>query len=181
MEFHYGVLHQRYIDTVNELLTVPTDDLLDVAAGSEGKLHDAALQAWNHAYFWQSMRPVDSVVGTVSGPLAAMVKRDFGGMGMLREKFVEAGMSQFGSGWVWLCICSEHHLVIKTTPNADNPILWADAKIPVLVCDLWEHSYYLDFGPDREHYLATWFDLVADFDFAGRMARRVLHSMAQRQ
>lgn len=183
LELHHDVLHRRYIDKVNAL--TPADwqasDLLEVIefADEEGmvELQDQALQAWNHEFFWQSMRPNDGNIGTASGPLALLIKRDFGSMGALREAFVEVGASQFGSGWVWLCLCSDQRLVVKKTSNADNPLLWDDRKYPVFVCDVWEHSYYPDYGPDRVHYLATWFDMLANFDFAAQNVRRVLRML----
>lgn len=187
LDLHYNILHRKYVEKVN-LLTPPeweAEDLLEVIefADEDGldDLKNAALQAWNHAFFWQSMRPADDVVGTSSGPFGVLVKRDFGSMGALRDAFVEVGTSQFGSGWVWLCLCSDKKLVVKKTANADNPLLWDDRKYPLMVCDVWEHSYYPDYGPDRAHYLATWFDMLANFDFATQNVRRVLRMMADAQ
>lgn len=187
LELHYDVLHRKYVDKVNVL--TPTDwevdDLIEVIefAGEADllDLRDAALQAWNHEFFWHSMRPANDLVGTGDGPFGLLVKRNFGSMGALREAFVEMGMTQFGSGWVWLCVCSEQNLVIKVTSNADNPMFWTDRKFPVLVCDLWEHSYYPDYGPDRAHYLATWFDMLGNFEYAAQNTRRVLQMMSENQ
>ena len=184
LDFHYNTLHRKYVDTVN-LLTPPeweASDLLEVIEFADeddlDRLEDSALQAWNHEFFWESMRPPDGIAGSADGPLGAMIKRDFGSMGQLREAFVEMGKAHFGSGWLWLCICSEQKLVLKTTENADNPLFWDDRKYPLLVCDLWEHAYYLDYGPDRAHYLDTWFEMLANFDFAAQNSRRVLQMMA---
>ncbi len=185
VDWHYNVLHRKYVDTVNKLLPQDwgVDDLIEVIEFADEDelvdLRDAALQAWNHEFFWHSMRPANELVGTADGPFGMLVKRYFGSMGALREAMVEAGRSQFGSGWVWLCICSEQNLVIKTTSNADNPMFWEERKLPVLVCDLWEHSYYLDYGPDRAHYLGTWFDMLANFESAAQNTRRVLQMMSQ--
>lgn len=185
LDLHYNVLHRKYVDKVNMLVPEDwgVDDLIEVIEFADedelDDLRDAALQAWNHEFFWHSMRPADELVGTAEGPFALLVKRNFGSMGALREKFVEMGMSQFGSGWLWLCICSEQNLVIKVTSNADNPMFWEDRKFPVLVCDLWEHSYYPDYGPDRAHYIATWFDMLANFDYAAQNTRRILQMMSQ--
>ncbi len=184
LDLHYNVLHRKYVDTVNEL-TPPdwnANELIEVIefADQDGliELKHAALQAWNHNFFWQSMRQADGLAGTVDGPMGAMIKRNFGSMGALREAFVEMGSLQFGSGWVWLCICSEQNLVLKKTSNADNPLFWEDRKFPILVCDVWEHSYYPDYGPERPHYLDTWFEMLANFDFAAQNTRRVLQMMA---
>ena len=182
LTLHYEVLHQRYLDTVNETGPPDVDDLIDVIVEARQytskKLLHAALQAWNHEFFWTSMRVPTGVPGVSAGPLASLVERRYGSMGALREDFVEVGSSIFGAGWVWLTITPTRNLNVIPTTNADNPMFWPDRQIPILVCDVWEHSYYLDFGPERAHYLATWFDLLADFDFASQQTRKVLQAMA---
>lgn len=184
LDLHYNGLHRRYVDKVNMLTPVEweADDLLEVIEfADEEDLDDLernALQAWNHDFLWQSMRTANGIVGMADGPLGVMIKRDFGGMGALRETVVQVGVSQFASGWVWLCLDSNRKLVIETTSNADNPLFEEDRKYPILVCDVWEHSYYLDYGLDRAHYLDTWFEMLANFDFAAQNTRRVLQLMA---
>ena len=182
LTLHYKVLHQKYIDTVNTLAPPNANDLIDVIDharqhNSKRLLH-AALQAWNHEFFWSSMRVPTGVPGVSSGPLAALVETNYGSMGALREEFVEVGTQVFGAGWVWLTITPHRTLNIVSTPNAHNPMFQRPREIPILVCDVWEHSYYPDYGPDRGHYLATWFDLLADFDFADHQTRKVLQAMA---
>jgi Fe-Mn family superoxide dismutase len=185
VDWHYNVLHRRYIDRVNEWAG-PSDvhDLLQVVAQAQASenldLFRAAWQAWNHDFFWHSMRPYTGAPGAIEGPLQALVKRDFGGTGQLREEFVDVGMRVFGSGWVWLVLDpASQELDLMGTPQEHNPL--TEEVVPLLVCDVWEHAYYLDQGPDREAYLAQWFDMLANFDFAGDNTRTALLRLAQQR
>lgn len=183
LDLHYNDLHRKYVDVVNKLVPAEwgADDLLEVVEFADeadlGELEQNALQAWNHDFFWQSMRSANGITGTADGPLGVMIKRNFGGMGALRDAFVKAGASRFGSGWVWLCIDRSQKLVIETTANAENPLFGDERRYPILVCDVWEHSYYLDYGTNRAHYLDTWFEMLANFSFAAQNARRVLQML----
>ncbi len=184
VELHYDVLQRRYFDRVNELIAgtrfEQATDLLQIVVACEDD--DAAIflqasQAWNHWFFWHSMRPNHTGVPSApAGPLAALVRRDHGSLAALREQFVAAAKSIFGSGWVWLAICDEGQLVIKTTPNTGNPI--RNDKKPIIVCDVWEHAYYPDYGPDRDHFVATWFDMLASWPYAQANANDALRDLA---
>lgn len=180
LDLHYNVLHRRYVEKVNQLLPPAwkVNDLFDVIAQAEKgptELFHAALQAWNHEFFWQCMRPPTPAASEAWGPLRVLIKRDFGSMAKLREGFVHEGTHLFGSGWVWLCMTPKKKLVIEALEDASNPILFD--RYPLLVCDVWEHAYYPDYGPERKHFLTTWFDKLANFDFAAHNTRRVLQAL----
>jgi Fe-Mn family superoxide dismutase len=99
-----------------------------------------------------------------SGALAQAITQAFGGLDALKKAFVEEGVGHFGSGWVWLVAGSEGLKVISTH-DADDTLV-RDGLYPLLVCDLWEHAYYLDFQNDRAGFLGRWFDEVVNWAFA---------------
>jgi Fe-Mn family superoxide dismutase len=167
MQTHHGKHHARYVRVVNELLgeaagTHPLEDVIAEAHESgDRKLFNNAAQAWNHAFFWESMGP-DAT--TPAAPLADAIDATYGNLGALRDLFVAEGAAHFGSGWVWL-MASKGQLEVVSTHDAEQPWL-RTAGTPLLVCDLWEHAYYLDYKNERDRFLRTWFDRVANWDFA---------------
>ena len=80
----------------------------------------------------------------------------------VREEFIKAGVTQFGSGWCWLSMQNDK-LVISKTPNAENPLI--HGMKPILGCDVWEHSYYLDYKNKRPVYLENFFDKLINWEF----------------
>ena len=133
------------------------------AAGNR-KLFNNAAQAWNHAFFWNAMT---AEPGRPAGDLAVVIDGAFGDLATLKQKFVEAGVAQFGSGWAWLTADRTGKLQIVTTHDADEPIEDAGA-VPLLVCDVWEHAYYLDHQNDRKGFLKAWFDALPNWAFAAK-------------
>lgn len=167
MLLHHGKHHAKYVETTNVLAgataqTFPSLEAVVRAAAEAGdqKLFNNAAQAWNHAFFWASMTPRES---RPSGALLRAIEAAFGGMGGLRDRFIAEGAGHFGSGWVWLIVRDEV-LVVTTTHDADTALI--KDGVPLLVCDLWEHAYYLDHKSDRVGYLAAWWDALADWAFA---------------
>lgn len=171
MQLHHDKHHAGYVKTVNQLLEEAGDhpasleDVIRDAHGKEGarKLYNSAGQAWNHALFWVAMAP--EPVRCV-GDLASAINDKFGGLDQLGEAFVKEGVGHFGSGWVWLA-ARKGELSVFSTHDADGPVTLADTT-PLLVCDLWEHAYYLDHQNDRKAFLAAWFKSLPDWDFAAR-------------
>jgi len=167
-ELHHGKHHQAYVTKLNELIQgtplarLSLEELL--RATFDSPLHEQifnnAAQHWNHAFFWTSMKPGGSLVPAA---LQDRLERAFGGVGEFKRKFLEAGLAQFGSGWVWL-VESEGALKVTRTPNAATPLV-RDEK-PLLVCDVWEHAYYVDYRNSRADYLKAFLDHLADWDGA---------------
>jgi Fe-Mn family superoxide dismutase len=167
MQTHHGKHHARYVRVVNELLgeaagTRPLEDVIAEAhARGDRKLFNNAAQAWNHAFFWESMTPL------ASAPAAALttaIDSSFGNLGALKDLFVAEGAAHFGSGWVWL-MAHKGKLQVVSTHDAEQPWLGTGGT-PLLVCDLWEHAYYLDYKNERDRFLRAWFDRLASWDFA---------------
>jgi Fe-Mn family superoxide dismutase len=101
------------------------------------------------------------------GALAEAIEQAFGGLDKLKETFVTEGAGHFGSGWVWLIADRHGALKVVSTHDAEDMVTRPDAT-PILVCDLWEHAYYLDHQNDRKGFLEAWFDALPHWAFAAR-------------
>ena len=169
MSFHYDKHHATYVKTLNDLLdgAGKTPDSLEAviresAEGRNQKLYNNAAQAWNHSFFWESM---SAERGKPSGALAKAIDAAFGDLDSLKTAFVSGGVGQFGSGWVWLAVDGGGAPRVWATHDADDTVTHADLT-PLLVCDLWEHAYYLDHQNNRKGFLEAWFDALPNWDFA---------------
>jgi Fe-Mn family superoxide dismutase len=176
LKLHHGAHHRGYVDKLNalvrgsDLANASLETIVKRSAGGAASnpasraIFNNAAQAWNHAFYWRSLRPRvrDARPG---GALAARIDADFEGERRFRELFKAAAMAVFGSGWVWL-IEDGGVLEIKTTANADTPI--AQGQVPLLVLDVWEHAYYLDYQARRIEYVDGTVDFLLDWEFAER-------------
>lgn len=167
MNFHYGKHHKAYVDALNKL-TDGTEfadlPLVEVVRKTAEKPERAAIfnnagQAWNHAFFWESLVPNGG--DRPSGRIADMIERDLGGAEKFKTDFVAAAMAQFGSGWAWL-VAENGRLAIKRTQNAQTPI--AGTAAPLLTVDVWEHAYYLDYQNRRADFVAAVLDKLINWD-----------------
>lgn len=170
MEIHYGKHHRGYVDKVNELVAGtdlhgrPIDAIVKAAVGAPARtaLFNAAAQAWNHEFFWQSMRPAGGAPPPAA--LATRITEAFGGMSGLRTAIAGAAAAQFGSGWVWLVRDASGALAVTSTANADTPL--TTTQIPLLTIDVWEHAYYLDYQNRRADFVTALFDNLLNWEFA---------------
>jgi len=167
MHTHHDKHHAKYVEVANQLvadggLEGKTVEELIVLSEEKGqkKLFNNAAQAWNHAFFWESMTPD---YAAPSGDLLKAIEAAFGDLATFRTKFVDEGVNHFASGWVWLAAEGDK-LVVLSTHDAGT-IAHTGPK-PLLICDLWEHAYYLDHKQDRKGFLEKWFDTIADWNFA---------------
>ena len=162
VEFHYGKHEKAYIDNLNRLIkgTEYEDmSLEEVIAHSQGALFNNASQAWNHIFYFFTFAPDGS--HEPKGDLRKAIDRDFGSFEDFKKAFVDAGVSLFGSGWVWLSCDEDGKLFITQGPNAANPI--TSGLTPLLTFDVWEHAYYLDYQNRRADALNKLWDIV-DWD-----------------
>tara|TARA_Y100001936_G_C15903685_1_gene574689 strand:- start:565 stop:903 length:339 start_codon:yes stop_codon:yes gene_type:complete len=100
--------------------------------------------------------------GSMPPRLEKMIINDFGSLETFKKEFIQAGTTQFGSGWCWLSL-KNGKLVVSKTANAANPLI--DDMKPILGCDVWEHSYYIDYRNRRPEYLNNFFDKLIDWEF----------------
>ena len=162
IEYHYGKHEKAYIDTLNKLIE-GTDfadmPLEDIIVKSDGKLFNNASQAWNHIFYFFQFSPEG--LKEPSGELRDALEKQFGSLDEFKKKFEDAGATLFGSGWVWLAADAENKLYILQGKNAENPL--TQGLKPLLVFDVWEHAYYLDYQNLRADYLHKLWDIV-DWD-----------------
>ncbi len=167
LDFHHGKHHNAYVVKGNELLEeagVDADSLEELVkrcAEKGGPLFNNVGQCYNHTFFWNSISPNGG--GAPSGDIAAAIDASFGSFDKFKDEFVAGGVGQFGSGWVWLVADGDALKIVKTA-NAETPL--TDGLKPILVCDVWEHAYYLDFQNRRPDFLGSFIDNLANWDFA---------------
>lgn len=159
VNFHYGKHEKAYIDNLNKLIegTEYADmDLEDIIIKSEGALFNNASQAWNHIFYFFSFSPDGG--GEPAGRLRRAIDGQFGSFENFKNEFIESGTKIFGSGWIWLSSDADGKLFISQKSNAGNPL--TDGLIPLLVFDVWEHAYYLDYQNRRQDALKSLWDIV---------------------
>jgi Fe-Mn family superoxide dismutase len=169
LHFHHDKHHQAYVTKLNQLVggtplaSQGLEDVILAAHQDEAKkaVFNNAGQVWNHNLFWNSMKPGGG--GEPGGALRARIEQDFGSFEKFKEKFVADAVAQFGSGWCWL-VEDNGKLAVRATPNAVTPIV--DGQRVLLTCDVWEHAYYLDYKNEREKFVKTFIDNLANWDYA---------------
>ena len=168
LDFHHGKHHQTYVTNLNNLLKdheLQNSSLEDIVVkaskdASMAGIFNNAGQHWNHILFWQCMKPNGG--GSIPSELEGRLTSDFGSVEQFKEAFIQAGTTQFGSGWAWLAI-DNGKLVVTKSPNASNPLV--DGMKPILGCDVWEHSYYIDYRNKRPDYLKAFLDSLVNWEF----------------
>ena len=162
---HHDKHHQAYVDNLNKAIagTEHENKSLEELVKNAGKISPAVRNNggghWNHSFFWESLD--EKAGGPPAGDLAKAIHDAFGTFETFKEKFANAGMTRFGSGWAWL-IVKDGKLEITSTPNQDNPLMdVAEVKgTPILGVDVWEHAYYLKYQNRRAEYLAAFWNVV---------------------
>ena len=169
LDFHHGKHHQTYVTNLNNLVkdTDMQDSSLEEIVVKSSKdpsmagIFNNAGQHWNHILFWKCMKPKGG--GAIPSELEKRIVADFGSVDKFKEDFIQAGVTQFGSGWAWLAI-DNGKLIVTKSANASNPLV--HNMKPILGCDVWEHSYYLDYKNKRPYYLENFFDKLINWEFA---------------
>ncbi|XP_004501983.1 superoxide dismutase [Fe] 3, chloroplastic-like isoform X1 [Cicer arietinum] len=201
IDMHWGEHHRNFIEGLNKQLEkddilygYTMDELIKVTYNNGNPLPEFnnAAEVWNHDFFWESMQPGGGDMPVLG--LLQQIEKDFGSFTNFKEKFIEAALTLFGSGWVWLVYylkrnivvryfalilrvidCCEHYLVVLVkreekqlaivkTSNAICPIVWDD--IPIINLDLWEHAYYLDYKNDRAKYVNVFMNHLVSWNAA---------------
>jgi Fe-Mn family superoxide dismutase len=162
MSFHFDKHHKAYIDNLNKFIETDASlkgkSLEEIVLSSTGGIFNTAAQIWNHTFYWFNMAPAGQGAAP-SATLAEAIKRDFGSFDELKAKFVDGGVKTFGSGWIWLCTDAAGKLSLVSTSNAAVPFT-ANGPTPLLVADVWEHAYYVDYRNARLKYLETFWSHI---------------------
>ncbi len=162
LEFHYGKHHAGYVKKCNAAIegTEHADKDLETLI-KERVAFNAAAQTWNHTFYWKSMKPGGG--GVPSGAIAAAIDASFGSFDNFKQAFSKVAGGHFASGWAWL-VQRDGKLEVVDTHDADT-MACRDGVRPILVCDVWEHAYYIDYRNGRANYIEAWWNLI-DWDFA---------------
>ena len=170
LEFHHDKHHAAYVNTGNNLLKgsefegKSVEEVVKCSYGKNQALFNNAGQHYNHIHFWQWMKPNGG--GSIPGALERKINEDLGGFDKFQEDFIQAGVTQFGSGWAWLAV-QNGKLVIMKTPNGENPLVHNAS--PILGVDVWEHSYYIDYRNRRPDYLKAFVENLVNWEHIERM------------
>ena len=168
LELHHGKHHLTYITNLNNF--IKDTDMKDLSLNeivlksynekSMVGIFNNASQHWNHNLFWKCMKPNGG--GKIPPKLEKRLISDFGSVEKFKIDFKQAGITQFGSGWCWLSISNDKLMVTKTA-NAVNPLV--SNMVPILGCDVWEHSYYIDFRNRRPEYLDKFIENLVNWEY----------------
>ncbi len=170
LEYHHNKHHQAYVTNGNNLLRDTEWENLsleEIVKGSFGKnqgLFNNAGQHYNHSHFWSWMKPDGG--GAIPGSLEKAIIEDLGSVEKMKEDFIQAGVTQFGSGWAWLAV-KDGKILVSKTPNGESPLV--HGATPILGCDVWEHAYYIDYRNRRPDYIKAFVDHLVNWEHVADM------------
>ena len=172
LEFHHDKHHQAYVTNGNNLLKdspLAGQSLTKIVKAAYKEKNQGLInnigQHYNHLHFWQWMKKGGGGK-KLPAKLQAMVDKDCGGFDKMRTDFVQAGVTQFGSGWAWLAV-KDGKLTIAKSANGENPLMMGAQ--PILGVDVWEHSYYIDYRNARQKYLEAFVDQLVNWEYVEAM------------
>ena len=169
LEFHHDLHHKAYVDNGNKLIEGTewaNKSLEEIIVGTyqagsvaQNGIFNNASQHWNHVQFWEMMGPGGN---NMPSELSSALNDNFGSVDKFKEDFCAAGAGQFGAGWCWLVKDKDGSLKVTKTENGVNPLCFG--QIALLGCDVWEHSYYIDFRNKRPAYLTNFLDKLVNWE-----------------
>jgi len=170
LEYHHDIHHKAYVDNGNNLLkntAWENKKIEDIIVGTydtnnivQNGIFNNVSQHWNHEQFWQMMTPKKV---NIPSELENELINSFESIEKFKEQFSAAGATQFGSGWCWLVKDKDNNLKITKTENGVNPICFGQTAL--LGCDVWEHSYYIDFRNKRPVYLSNFLENLVNWEY----------------
>lgn len=170
-EYHHAKHHNTYIVALNGLVEKnealqgkSLEELIKLSHNNAEltPVFNNAGQTLNHNQFWLSLSPKG---GKIPAKLEAKIVEDFGSVEAFKEQFKQAGVTQFGSGWAWLILTPAGKLKVTKTANASSPTATGEGKV-LLVYDVWEHAYYIDFRNRRPDFISNFLDKLANYEWA---------------
>ncbi|XWO13466.1 Superoxide dismutase [Mn] [Candidatus Hepatincola sp. Pdp] len=167
LEFHYGKHHQTYVDNLNNLIKdneykdLSLEEIINKSYKEKNNpIFNNAAQNYNHIEFWNSMKK--GAASSMPDKLKDLIIKNFTSVEKFKEDLLKAGTTLFGSGWVWLALDNDK-LEIMQCSNAANPLVFN--KKPILGCDVWEHSYYIDYRNKRADFLKAWYENLINWEY----------------
>ena len=176
LEYHHDIHHKAYVDNGNKLIDgtewagKSVEEIVkgtyQAGAVAQNGIFNNASQHWNHVQFWEMMGPGENKA--MPGELESRIADAFGSVAEFKQQFAAAGAGQFGSGWCWLVVDTDGALKVTKTENGVNPLCFGQTAL--LGCDVWEHSYYIDFRNKRPDYLSNFLDKLVNWEYvAGQL------------
>jgi Fe-Mn family superoxide dismutase len=171
LEYHHDKHHLAYVNNGNNLLKgtewegKPLEDIVKGSFGKNAGLFNNAGQHYNHLHFWKWMKKGGGG-DKLPGELEKKIVADLGSVAKMKEDFIQAGVTQFGSGWSWLAV-KDGKITVMKTANGESPLVHGGK--PILGCDVWEHSYYIDYRNRRPDYLKAFVDHLVNWDHVAEM------------
>ena len=172
-EFHHDLHHNAYVTNGNAAIAgtewegKSLEEIIvgtyDASAVAQNAIFNNISQLWNHNQFWEMMGPGES---KMPGTLESALVENFGSVADFKSAFSAAGAGQFGSGWCWLVKNADGSLAVTKTENGVNPLCFGQTAL--LGCDVWEHSYYIDFRNKRPVYLSNFLDNLVNWENVAR-------------
>jgi Fe-Mn family superoxide dismutase len=165
LEYHHGRHHRAYVNKLNELIAGTSCEPLsleEIVCAAKGPVFNNAAQVWNHNFYWNCLIPRGA---GLPASLEKALTAAFGSFDDFSARFKSSAAAKFGSGWTWLVRRPDGTLAIVNTDDADNPL--CRGETPLLVCDVWEHAYYIDYRNERARYIEAFWRLV-NWDFVDR-------------
>lgn len=170
LEYHHDKHHLAYVNNGNAALKgtewegKPLEEIVKGSFGKNPAVFNNAGQHYNHIHFWKWMKPHGG--GSLPGEVEKALKESFGSVDKAKEDFIQAGVTQFGSGWAWLTLKNGKVEVMKT-PNGENPLV--HGATPILGVDVWEHSYYIDYRNRRPDYLKAFVTDLVNWEYVAEL------------
>jgi len=170
-DFHHKKHHNAYVVKLNELVENTEYQALTlkeiiVKSEKEGKqaIFNNAAQVWNHAFLWHSIQK-NGGTKNITEKTKVLIEKSFSSVAEFQAKLIEAGITQFGSGWAWVVLNkSTEKLEIIKTANAQTPLTNENLK-PVITLDVWEHAYYIDYRNRRPDFLKFFIEELINWNF----------------
>ncbi len=175
LEYHHDKHHAAYVTNANNLIKdsgLEGKSLEEVVTGSFGKnagLFNNAAQHYNHLHFWNWLKPNGG--GAIPGKLEKAIVDNLGSIAKFKEDFIQAGVTQFGSGWAWLSV-KDGKIAVSKTPNGENPLV--HGAVPILGVDVWEHSYYIDYRNRRPDYLKAFVENLINWEYVEQLYEKAI-------
>jgi len=170
-DFHHKKHHNAYVVKLNELIAATQYEslsLLEIIQKSEKEgnagIFNNSAQIWNHSFLWHSIAK-NGGTKNITPKAKTLIEASFGSVEEFSTQLINAGITQFGSGWAWVVFNKEtKKLEIIKTPNAQTPLINQTLK-PVITVDVWEHAYYIDFRNRRPDFLKIFVEELINWHF----------------
>lgn len=162
MDYHYNKHYKTYVDNLNNLIVwteFENNSLEEIIINSSNwPIFNNAAQARNHYFYFEQFKKADNISPDYQLEIINKLVLKWGSLENFKNEFNKKAIANFWSWWTWL-VLSWKDLDIINTSNASNNLNDSNI-ISLLVCDLWEHAYYIDYRNSRSSYLDNFWQII---------------------